>query len=68
MRGLSPHIGAYLQQSETERLGVWAARAVERGAGPRFVPCAEGVLELLVVQPPGKRRMSAADWARGLTS
>jgi methionyl-tRNA formyltransferase len=67
VRGLSPHIGAYLQRSETERLGVWAARALPSGDGPQFVPCAEGVLELLSVQPPGKRRMAAADWARGLT-
>ncbi len=68
VRALSPHIGAYLQPGEGERLGVWAARAVEQGSGPTFVPCAAGVLQLLSVQPPGKRRMDAADWARGLPS
>jgi methionyl-tRNA formyltransferase len=76
VRALSPHIGAYLELPGG-RLGVWAARAVDPvvdptaeppGAGPRFVACADGVLELLSVQPPGKRRMAAADWARGLAS
>ncbi len=77
VRGLSPHIGAYLERDAGQRLGVWAARAVRdddrgdggtdgAGEGPRFVPCRDGVLELLSVQPPGKRRMDAADWARGL--
>jgi methionyl-tRNA formyltransferase len=66
VRGLSPHIGTYLERDSGERLGVWAARAVQDGSGPRFVACADGVLELLSVQPPGKRRMAAADWARGL--
>jgi methionyl-tRNA formyltransferase len=67
VRGLSPHIGAYLQSDDGQRLGVWAARAVAGGStGPRYVSCADGVLELLSVQPPGKRRMDAADWARGL--
>jgi methionyl-tRNA formyltransferase len=68
VRALSPHIGAYLQAGAGERLGVWAARAVAGGTGPRYVPCREGALELLSVQPPGKRRMDAADWARGLSS
>ncbi len=68
VRGLSPHIGAYLQPDEGERLGVWSARAVETGDGPRFVRCVQGVLELLSVQPPGRRRMAGVDWARGLTS
>jgi methionyl-tRNA formyltransferase len=68
VRALSPHIGAYLERG-ADRLGVWAARAVsDPGQGPRFVPCAEGTLELLSVQPPGKRRMAAADWARGLAA
>jgi methionyl-tRNA formyltransferase len=29
------------------------------------VACADGALELIVVQPEGKARMSALDWARG---
>ncbi len=54
IRALSPHIGAYLEQPDGTRLGVWRARA----DGDR--------LELETVQPPGKRRMSFADYERGL--
>lgn len=54
VRALSPHIGAYLEQQNGGRLGVWKARA-------------DGdELELLVVQPPGKRQMPWADYQRGL--
>ncbi len=54
VRALSPHIGAYIEQPDGSRLGVWEARA----DGDR--------LELISVQPPGKRRMSWADYERGL--
>lgn len=53
VRALSPHVGAYLEQPDGSRLGVWEARAVE------------GRLELVTVQPPGGRRMSWADYERG---
>ncbi|MGH2860965.1 MAG: methionyl-tRNA formyltransferase [Solirubrobacteraceae bacterium] len=53
VRALSPHIGAYLEQRDGSRLGVWKARAVG------------DELELLTVQPPGKRPMAWADYARG---
>jgi methionyl-tRNA formyltransferase len=54
VRALSPHIGAYLEQPDGSRLGVWKA-------------CADGDnLDLLVVQPPGKRSMPWADYQRGL--
>lgn len=53
VRALSPHIGAYLEQPDGTRLGVWSARAV----GDR--------LELVTVQPPGGRPMPWADYARG---
>ncbi|MDX6664468.1 MAG: methionyl-tRNA formyltransferase, partial [Solirubrobacteraceae bacterium] len=71
VRALSPHIGA-----KAGELGVWLAapldgEAVEPGAlavseGRLLWGCAGGALELLEVQPPGKRRMAAADYARGL--
>ena len=54
VRALSPHIGAYLEQPDGSRLGVWKARV----AGDQ--------LELLTVQPPGKRPMPWADYERGL--
>lgn len=53
VRALSPHIGAYLEQPDGSRLGVWEARAVD------------GRLELVTVQPPGKRPMPFADYERG---
>jgi methionyl-tRNA formyltransferase len=55
VRALSPHIGAYLQQPDGTRLGVWQARVTD-----------EGELELVTVQPPGKRPMSYEAYLRGL--
>ena len=53
VRALSPHVGARAEL-EGRPVTVWRAR-VEDG---RFVP--------LEVQPPGGRRMSYAEWQRGL--
>jgi methionyl-tRNA formyltransferase len=53
VRALSPHIGARTEL-EGRPLTVWRAR-VEDG---RFVP--------LEIQPPGGRRMTYAEWLRGL--
>jgi methionyl-tRNA formyltransferase len=74
VRALEPHIGAHVVLGDGERLGVHAARVLESGppagelslAGPRPVlGCAEGALELVSVQPPGRRPMSGEDWLRG---
>jgi methionyl-tRNA formyltransferase len=75
VRALTPHIGAYLELPDG-RLGVSHARVADLPApqgreidltGPRpLVRCVEGVLELLTVQPPGKRPMDAEDYLRGL--
>ena len=35
-------------------------------AGRPVLACAEGALELLVVQPPGRRAMSGEDYVRGM--
>jgi methionyl-tRNA formyltransferase len=78
VRALSPHVGAAVQLSDGTRLGVLEARALD-GAGPArgevslsgSVPvlgCAVGALELLVVQPPGRRAMPGADYLRGRRS
>lgn len=74
VRALNPHVGAYLELDGGERLGVRAASA-EDGALPAGQPaadgdalrlgCGEGVLRLDVVQPPGKRPMSADAYLRG---
>lgn len=75
VRALSPHLGAYLELEEDQRLGVGAASAeggsrLEPGeisvAGERLLlGCSEGTLVLDRVQPPGKRMMAAAEWLRG---
>jgi methionyl-tRNA formyltransferase len=77
VRALTPHIGARVAlPGGSEFLGVWGAQlAADVGREPgtlgseggRLVlPCADGsALELLTVQPPGKRAMPAADYLRG---
>jgi methionyl-tRNA formyltransferase len=53
IRALSPHIGAR-GELHGRRVLVWRSRL------------ADGSLELLEVQPEGKRRMSYEEWVRGL--
>jgi methionyl-tRNA formyltransferase len=76
VRALTPHIGAYVELPDGGRLGVIEARALDlagrrageldtSGARP-LLGCASGALELLIVQPPGKRPMAAEDYLRGL--
>jgi len=74
VRALTPHIGAFMELGGGERLGVRRARAVEGGPesgtidardGRLVVGSADGALSLEVVQPPGKKAMSAADFLRG---
>ena len=75
VRALTPHIGAWVALPGDERLGVRAARPVD-GAGIEpgelaardsrlLLGTAAGALELLEVQPSGKRPMPAADYMRG---
>jgi methionyl-tRNA formyltransferase len=75
VRALTPHLGARVVLPDGTRLGVSAARVLPEGGppvgevsfdGPRPVlGCAQGALELLVVQPPGRRAMSGEDYLRG---
>jgi methionyl-tRNA formyltransferase len=75
VRALTPHIGAHVVLADGERLGVREARVAEGGGpppgelsleGPRPVlGCAPGALELVVVQPAGRRPMSGEDYLRG---
>jgi methionyl-tRNA formyltransferase len=75
VRALTPHIGAFVLLPDETRLGVLRARAVD-GPGPEpgsvsfegptpLLGCADGALELLEVQPPGRRSMSGEDYLRG---
>jgi methionyl-tRNA formyltransferase len=74
VRALVPHIGAYLELDGGERLGVRRAVAAEgeleagalrAGEGQLTLGCAEGVLRLEEVQPPGSRPMPADAYLRG---
>jgi methionyl-tRNA formyltransferase len=74
VRALTPSIGAYLELEGGKRLGVLQAHVTDAALGVgelsaadgRFVlGCGVGALELLRLQPPGKRPMSAADYLRG---
>ena len=66
VRALTPHIGARVEWDGT-LLGVRRARvaAGEGEAGPLALETADGILELLEVQPPGGRPMDAAAYLRG---
>jgi methionyl-tRNA formyltransferase len=76
VRALTPHIGAYVELADGERLGVRRAALaagvddVEPGElaareSVLLYGATQGALELIEVQPPGKRPMEAAAWLRG---
>lgn len=74
VRALTPHIGAYLETSGGERLGVRKARPVDVGVrtgeiraewGALLLGCGQGALRLEVVQPPGGKPMAADAYLRG---
>lgn len=74
VRGLSPRIGAFTTLRDGHRLKVWKAVVAEGSGKPGqvivkderlLVACGTGTLELLEVQPEGKRRMAAAEFLRG---
>jgi methionyl-tRNA formyltransferase len=77
VRALHPHIGARVALADGTLLGVHRAALLDEAAqgapGPRehdgrlLLDCSPGVLELLVVQPPGARAMDAAAYLRGHT-
>ena len=71
VRALSPHIGARCEL-DGRPVVVWRARPADAGpeAGsigpPLVVGTGHGALEILELQPAGKRRMAAAEYLRGL--
>lgn len=73
VRALTPHVGAYLELPGGDRLGVVEARAETGelgegtldGADGLRLGCADGVLALLRVRPPGGRPMDADAYLRG---
>lgn len=78
VRALHPHIGARVALADGTLLGVQRAALLDDAQEPQpgirvrdgrlLLDCNPGVLELLVVQPPGGRAMDAADYLRGHTS
>lgn len=77
VRGANPEPGAWVKTSLNVELKVHEARSVDyfnlgQGAcelidGRLLVGCQNGALELLEVQPAGKKSMKASDWFRGTT-
>jgi methionyl-tRNA formyltransferase len=75
VRALTPHVGTYVELPTAGRLGVLRAALaptdeLEPGEltardGRLLYGASSGTLELLEVQPEGKRAMDAADWLRG---
>jgi methionyl-tRNA formyltransferase len=76
VRALTPHIGAYVETGDGERLGVRRATlaagvddvdpgTLEERDGTLLYGASQGALELLEVQPAGKRPMDAQAWLRG---
>jgi methionyl-tRNA formyltransferase len=78
VRALTPHVGAHVELPDGTLLGVIESRAIadsENAPPPGTVAldggvpvfgCSDGALELLVVQPPGRRPMLGTDYLRGL--
>jgi len=73
VRALNPHIGAYLELEQGERLGVSSAVAEPGelppgrldGSDGLRVGCGDGVLRLRELRPPGGRSMDAESYLRG---
>ena len=74
VRALTPHVGAYLELSDAERLGVRRARAVDVSVrqgeiraewGALLLGCCRGALRMEIVQPPGGKPMAADAYLRG---
>ena len=74
VRALTPHVGAYLELSDDERLGVRQAGAVDGDLSPGqlaerdgalLLGTPEGALRLEVVQPAGGKPMPADAYLRG---
>jgi methionyl-tRNA formyltransferase len=76
VRALTPHIGAYVELADGDRLGVRRATlaagvddvdpgALEQRDSKLLYGASPGALELLEVQPAGKRAMDSAAWLRG---
>ncbi|MBT8199124.1 MAG: methionyl-tRNA formyltransferase [Acidimicrobiia bacterium] len=75
VRAFNPSPGAWMDV-EGERIKVWKATrapvqvpagSLDVSSGAALLGLSDGTIELLEVQPGGKRRMRGAEWARGVT-
>lgn len=68
IRGLSPYPGAWTDSlPDGQTIKVFKAiHAADRKPGHLYMDFADGTLELLEIQPAGKKRMAATDYMRGL--
>lgn len=71
IRAFSPRPGAWTfisQNGEQKRMKILSSRILKeekKDLQHWIVPCSGGALEILIVQPEGKRAMSAAEYFRG---
>jgi len=74
IRALNPHFGTHLELEGGDRLVVRSAEALDAGPAQGelrsedrnlVLGCSAGALRLVIVQPPGRRPMEAADFLRG---
>lgn len=75
VRALTPHVRAHVKLEDGTWLGVHRARVLKLESSPPGIlsldgaqpvlSCSERSLELLVVQPPGRRAMSGEEYLRG---
>ena len=81
IRALSPHVGAWLNV-DGDRLGIWRTTMLDAPADAHgvfakpgaiwhdsarlVIGTSDGAIDVLELQPPGKRRMASGDWLRGL--
>ena len=75
VRAYNPRPGAWMMV-EGERIKVHESAVVSTGVesgqiaadaeGRAVLGCVDGSIELVTVQPPGKRAMTGSDWLRGL--
>ncbi|MBX7067247.1 MAG: methionyl-tRNA formyltransferase [Parachlamydiales bacterium] len=73
IRALAPRPGAWVQTSQGKRLKILRSKLAKGNGKPGemlssdgIVACGEGAIQLIEVQPEGKKPMSAAEWARGI--
>lgn len=74
VRALSPKPGAWVWTSQKKRLKILRTRLIEGAGSPGVVlnaqgvvACGEGAIQLIEVQPEGKKSMGASEWLRGIS-